>query len=174
MCFWLFIRINKINSVHGTSLVVQWVRLCASTAGSMGSISSWGSKMQHVLSKKKKIASIRQVPPGGLVTKLCPTLATLWTVACKAPQSMAFSKQEYWSGLPFPSPGDLPHPGINSGLLHCGWILFQLSYQGSPRLFLPSPNYHLSQYISLSATEALSVLGRTTCWASPLTRNGGC
>ena len=38
--------------------------------------------------------------------------ATPWTVACQAPLSMAFLRQEYWSGLPFPSPGDLPSPGI--------------------------------------------------------------
>ena len=38
--------------------------------------------------------------------------ATQWTVAHQAPPSMGFSKQEYWSGLPFPSPGDLPDPGI--------------------------------------------------------------
>ena len=38
--------------------------------------------------------------------------ATPWTVAYQAPQSMGFSKQEYWSGLPFLSPGDLPDPGI--------------------------------------------------------------
>ena len=37
---------------------------------------------------------------------------TSWTVAHQAPPSMGFSRQEYWSGLPFPSPGDLPHPGI--------------------------------------------------------------
>ena len=37
---------------------------------------------------------------------------TPWTVACQAPLSMQFSRQEYWSGLPFPSPGDLPDPGI--------------------------------------------------------------
>ena len=37
---------------------------------------------------------------------------TPWTVAYEAPQSMEFSRQEYWSGLPFPSPGDLPNPGI--------------------------------------------------------------
>ena len=36
----------------------------------------------------------------------------LWTVAYQAPPSMEFSRQEYWSGLPFPSPGDLPDPGI--------------------------------------------------------------
>ena len=37
---------------------------------------------------------------------------TPWTVACQAPLSMGFSRQEYWSGLPFPSPGELPDPGI--------------------------------------------------------------
>ena len=41
--------------------------------------------------------------------------ATPWTVACQAPLSMRFSRQEYWSGLPFPSPGDLPDPGIRPG-----------------------------------------------------------
>ena len=41
--------------------------------------------------------------------------ATPWTVAYKAPLSMEFSGQEYWSGLPFPSPGDLPNPGIEPG-----------------------------------------------------------
>ena len=40
---------------------------------------------------------------------------TLWTVAYKAPLSMEFSRQEYWSGLPFPFPGDLPNPGIKTG-----------------------------------------------------------
>ena len=47
-----------------------------------------------------------------VVAKLCPTLATPWTAAHQAPLSMGFSRQEYWSGLPFPSPGDLPDPGI--------------------------------------------------------------
>ena len=42
---------------------------------------------------------------------------TLWTVAHQAPLSMEFSRQQYWSGLPFPSPGDLPDPGIESGSL---------------------------------------------------------
>ena len=40
---------------------------------------------------------------------------TPWTVAHQAPQSMEFSRQNYWSGLPFPSPGDLPNPGIEPG-----------------------------------------------------------
>ena len=41
--------------------------------------------------------------------------ATPWTAACQAPLSMEFSRQEYWSGLPLPSPGDLPNPGIEPG-----------------------------------------------------------
>ena len=38
--------------------------------------------------------------------------ATLWTIALQAPLPMGSSRQEHWSGFPFPSPGDLPHPGI--------------------------------------------------------------
>ena len=49
---------------------------------------------------------------GGLFAKSCLTVVTPWTVAYQAPPSMGFSKQECWSGLPFPSPGDLPDPGI--------------------------------------------------------------
>ena len=41
--------------------------------------------------------------------------ATPWTLVGQAPLSMGFSRQEYWSGLPFPSPGDLPDPGIEPG-----------------------------------------------------------
>ena len=51
---------------------------------------------------------------GGLVAKSCPTLATPWTEEPDWLQSMGFSRQEYWSGLPFPSPGDLPYPGTES------------------------------------------------------------
>ena len=47
-----------------------------------------------------------------LVTQSCPTLCNPWTIAHQATLSMGFSKQEYWSGLPFPSPGDLPRPEI--------------------------------------------------------------
>ena len=44
--------------------------------------------------------------------------ASPWTVARQAPQSMGLPRQEHWSGLPFPPPGDLPDPGIEPGLLH--------------------------------------------------------
>ena len=42
----------------------------------------------------------------------CLTLATLWTVTCQAPLSKGFSRQEYWSGFPCPTPGDLLDPGV--------------------------------------------------------------
>ena len=56
--------------------------------------------------------------PGSQAVLLCGcsvvsnSLAAPWTVAQQAPLSVGFSRQEYWSGLPFPSPGDLPDPGI--------------------------------------------------------------
>ena len=59
---------------------------------------------------------------------------TLWTVSCQVPLSMRFSGQEYWSGLPFPSPGIFWTQGLNPcllHLLHCRWILYCLSQQGS-------------------------------------------
>ena len=56
---------------------------------------------------------------------------TLWTVAHQAPLSMEFSRQEYWSGLPFPSQGDLPHTGIKP--VSPAWQVnsLPLSHQGS-------------------------------------------
>ena len=62
-----------------------------------------------------------------LVTQSCLTLDTPWTVAHQAPLSMGFPRQEYWSGLPFPSPGDLPDPGIKarSPALQAGSLLFE-------------------------------------------------
>ena len=58
----------------------------------------------HTFIRKKKVKSLSHVQ----------LFATPWTVAYQAPPSMGFSRQEYWSGLPFPSPGDLPNSGIES------------------------------------------------------------
>ena len=109
--------------------------------------------------------------------QLCLTLCD--PMDCRLLRSRGFSRQEYWSGLPRPFPGDLPNPEIeprsftqqadslpseppgkpkitgvgnlsllqkifltqesNQGLLHCRWILYQLSYQGSPMLVLNFP-----------------------------------
>ena len=59
--------------------------------------------------------------------------ATPWTVAYQIPLSMGFPRQEYWSGLPFPPPGDLPNPGIkNPHLLHWQADSLPLSHLGGP------------------------------------------
>ena len=71
----------------------------------------WPRILSIALEKELKVPG----SGGDLVTKSCSTLATPWTVACKSPLSMGFSRQEYWSGLPFPSPGDIPDPGIKPG-----------------------------------------------------------
>ena len=69
------------------------------------------------------------------VSRVCKSLicvrlfATPWTVAHQAPLSMEFSRQEYWSRLPFPSPGDLPNQESNPCLLHCRQIPYHLSYR---------------------------------------------
>ena len=59
---------------------------------------------------------------GVLVAKLCPTLVTPWTLACQFPLSMGFSRQVYWSELPFPSLGDLTNPEIEPGSSACKQI----------------------------------------------------
>ena len=56
----------------------------------------------------------------------------LWTVACQALLSMGFSRQEYWNGLPFPSPGNLPDPGIEPMSPALAGGFFTPEYQGSP------------------------------------------
>ena len=64
-----------------------------------------------------------------LVTKSCLTLlqVALWTTARQAPLSIGFSRQEYWNGLPFPSPGELPNPEIKSGSPLAGRVFTTVS-----------------------------------------------
>ena len=70
---------------------------------------------------------------GGLVAKSCPTLGNpMGYIACQAPLSMGISMQEYWSGLSFPSLGDLPNPGISCKYPALQADSLPLSYQGSP------------------------------------------
>ena len=70
-----------------------------------------GKSLEQVMTLQLLIQS----DGGSLVAKSCPTLSTPWAIALQAPLSMGFSRQEYWSGLPFPSPGDLPSPGQEPG-----------------------------------------------------------
>ena len=64
----------------------------------------------------------------GLVAKLCLTFVTPWTVACQAPLSVGYPRQEYWSGLSFPSAGDIPGLGIRprSPVLQADSLLTEL------------------------------------------------
>ena len=75
---------------------------------------------------------------GGLVARLCPTLATPWTIAHQASLSMGFPRKEYWSGLLFSIPECLPNPGVKpaslalaSGVCFFFSFLIPLSHQGS-------------------------------------------
>ena len=61
--------------------------------------------INHINKFKKKKVKV-------LVTQLCSTLCNPWAVAHQDPLSIKFSRQEHWSGLPFPAPGHLPNPGI--------------------------------------------------------------
>ena len=67
-----------------------------------------------IRTEKKGHLSCEQVYRSEMVKLLSRVrlFVTPWTIAYQAPPSMGFSRQEYWSGLPFPSPGDLPDPGI--------------------------------------------------------------
>ena len=73
----------------------------------------------HLYNVKKQVLNLLDPKAknqcDGFVGKSCQTLAIPWTVGCQGLQSMGFSRQEYWSGLPFPSPGDLLHPEIEFG-----------------------------------------------------------
>ena len=77
---------------------------------------------------------------------------TPWTTAHQAPLSMEFSRQEYWNGLPFPSPGNLFNPGPNPGLLHCRPFLYPVSHQERHREF-PAPTHAEPPPLSISPSR---------------------
>ena len=66
------------------------------------------------------------------VTQVCLTLCDLWAVACQAPLTMGFSRQESWSGWPLPSPGDLPNPGVESAFPALAGRFFTTEPPGKP------------------------------------------
>ena len=71
--------------------------------------------------------------------------ATPWTVSRQVPLSMEFSRQEYWSGLPFPSPGNLPDPGIEPKSLASPALaggFFTTAPPGEPELLIKLDNVH--------------------------------
>ena len=66
------------------------------------------------------------------VNRPCPTFCYPRTVVCQTPLSMEFSRQEYWGGLPFPSPEDCPNPGIEPTTAASKVDSLSLSHQGNP------------------------------------------
>ena len=80
-------------------------RMAAREGGVEELIPLWHIFISGVCFAKKVVVKV-------LVTQSCLTLVTPWTDASQASLSMEFSKQVYWSGLPFPFPGDLPNSGI--------------------------------------------------------------
>ena len=70
--------------------------------------------MNEVGCRKEEKALVNYVSKSE-IAQLCLTLCDPMNYSLEAPPSMEFSRQEYWSGLPFPSPEDLPHPGIELG-----------------------------------------------------------
>ena len=98
------------------------------------------TKMQEIIYKELIKLSLSYHPCGGLVAKLCPTLGTPSTVACHAPLSMEFYRQEYWSGLPFLLQGIFLMQELNPGLLNHSQSLYQLSYKGSSIIYVALSN----------------------------------
>ena len=83
----------------------------------------------------------------GLVAKSCLTLVTPWTVAYQAPLSMEFSSQEYLSRFPFPSPKDLPNPGIEPGSPALQVDSLPTEPLGKPIFILASTPSSLEQFL---------------------------
>ena len=109
------------SSIRGVlqARIVEWVAMPSSRGSSQPR--DW-TQVSHIAGRFFTIWATREASQPPLffsmkeseseVAQSCLTLCDPWTVAHQAPPSMGFSRQEYWSGLPFPSPGDLPDPGI--------------------------------------------------------------
>ena len=91
---------------------------------------------------------------------LCWLLVTPWTMACQAPLSMGFSRQEYWSGLPCPAPGDLPNPGIRPIVSYTSCNGRQVLYHWH-HLFYSIHSNHI-EIFTIPQSEALSYVPSLT------------
>ena len=102
------------SSVHGILQIriLEWVAFLFSRGSSWPRDRTWVSctacRFFTVWASRKPIVKVKSLSRVLL-------FVTPWTIAYQAPPSMGFSRQEYWSALLFPSPGDLPNPGIKSG-----------------------------------------------------------
>ena len=79
---------------------------------------------------------------------MCQSFVTPWTVACQAPLSMGFLRQEYWCELPFPPPGDLPDPQIQPELPELQVNSLLLSHQESPTIVIVKYRSRVQLFVS--------------------------
>ena len=91
------------------------------------------------------------------VTKSCLTLSWPHGLGHRVPLSVGFSRQEHWSGVPFPPPGHLPNPGIEPESPHCRWIL----YTTEP---LRKPSFTVTIGIFLNSRKASKMFLSFNCW----------
>ena len=97
ICVWLITRTCKYISLHGKGGFVNVIKL-----------KDLETEIILDYSGGSKVIT-------GVFIRGMELFATPWTVAYRVPPSMGFSRQEYWSGLPFPSSGGLPNPGMELG-----------------------------------------------------------
>ena len=99
------------SSVHGIfqAIVLEWIAISFSRGSSRPRDQT---QVSHIVDRRFTVWATREVLMKVKSLSHVQLFATPWTVAYQAPLSMGFSRQEYWSGLPFSSPGDLPNPGI--------------------------------------------------------------
>ena len=141
---WLFVTPGTVAHQAPLSMgilqarILEWVAMSSSRGSSQPR--DW-TRVSHTIDRFFTIWAIREAQrkpkkDWSEVKSLSHVqlFATPWTVAHQAPRSMGFSRQEYWSGLPFPSPGILLTQGLNPGLPQCRQTLYCLIYQGSPSL----------------------------------------
>ena len=125
------LQLARPRSTEVVFILQEWKQLCEKHLYSQG-VDAGSARIAFVDccikassrgSEKVKVKSLSRVR----------LFATPRTVAHQSPPSVEFSRQEYWSGLPFPSPGDLPNSGIEPRSPHCRQTLYCLSHQGIPR-----------------------------------------
>ena len=117
----------------------------------------------HALHQGRTTARFLVRVQGWLSVKV--SVMTPWTVARQAPLSMGFSRREYWNGLPFPSPGNLPDPGIEPGSSALQVESLPLSHQGRQKSLM-SWTTPMSQVSTLSIVSDMTLAGSTSRFQS--------
>ena len=139
------------SSAHGISQarILEWVAI----SYSRGSFPTQGSNLSLLCLLHWQADSLAQHQLGSLcrglkvkseseVAQSSPTLCDLWTIVHQAPPSMEFSRQECWSGLPLPFPGDIPDPGIEPASPTLAGGFFTAEQPGKPD-YKPGFLYHV-------------------------------